>query len=181
MFAGKTTALIKAATDHPTEAIVVKTRVDVRYTNLSELRTHDGRSQGCCMLTDLTEVLSLPEYHAATHIFVDEGQFFPDLVSVVLRMAEGDGKHVTVAALFSDYKRTPFKEVAALAAVSDEVQFLSAKCAVCDKEAKFTWKKAESSHHTPAGSRRLDVGGNEMYEPLCREHYTLKNRKKNLT
>jgi len=56
-------------------------------------------------------------------IGIDEGQFFPDLVELVLLK-----KIVIVAALNADYKMEPFPNVSKLISKADKIKLLKAYC-----------------------------------------------------
>lgn len=53
-------------------------------------------------------------------IGVDEGQFYPDLLEVVQRLADA-GKKVIVSALDGDFRRKPFGDVLQLVPLADSV------------------------------------------------------------
>ena len=164
MFAGKSTALLRAASNvDPEHVVVVKSKRDDRYTTQSEVRTHSGISFKCVIAEELRQILSEPLYAKATHIFVDEGQFFADLSDIAKEMVEIHGKVVTVAALTGDFKMKPFTCVAEVAAAADTVEWLYAKCQHCEDVAAFSRKIDKSTD--------LEVGGASLYEPVCRRHF----------
>ena len=95
---------------------------------------------------------------------IDEAQFLDDgLVDVCNELADR-GVRVIVAGLDMDYKGVPFGPIPALCAVADEVTKVHAICVKCGNLAYV-------SHRLVAGDKRVMLGEQTEYEPLCRECY----------
>jgi len=71
-------------------------------------------------------------------------------------------KIVIVAGLDATFERKPFNQILELLPVAESVVKLSAVCVKCTGNASFTRRKVSS------GQLEL-IGGQEMYEPVCRE------------
>lgn len=164
MFAGKTTHLMNQATmfnDEKvpnTRLIVVNHDRDNRYTKSERLTSHDGRTMVCVKsptLTLLSEELSM-----ATHVIIDEGQFFPDLIPIVKRLVD-IGKIVLIALLMvgemafigSSYQLIPH---------ADDIVMLKARCGECHCDDKASFSKRRNV------TEPFTVGGAETYVSLCR-------------
>lgn len=164
MFAGKTTKLMTTALSHDEDDIlVIKHSSDNRYGTGSLLHTHSSRSIPCILANMLSDVLNHVKYINSTHIFIDEGQFFEDLVQFCNLACDRDGKHIYVAALNGDSNRQPFASVASLMSIVDTNVIMYAKCDHCCEE------KALFSYRTE--TKGSAIGSSNKYIALCRHHY----------
>ena len=108
MFSGKSTRLIEIIRKYTYKAkktIMIKFSGDQRYSDKSEVVTHDlikYDSIDCRNLRDSFEILK--KYDV---IGIDEGQFFPDLVEVCEELALLK-KTIIIAALNGDFRMEPF-------------------------------------------------------------------------
>lgn len=171
MFAGKTTRLMDKACAHPNEEIlVVKHASDTRYGSQSVLYTHSSRTLPCVVANRMKDVMNHPAYVSANHIFIDEGQFFDDLVDFCKAACDMHGKHIHIAALNGDSNRMPFPNVANLIPMVDTTETLYAYCERCGMasniRALFSYRKSTSLDRSS-----LDVGASDKYEALCRYHF----------
>lgn len=173
MFAGKTTRLMDVACTFQAEDIlVVKHASDTRYGTKDELYTHSCKTLPCIVTNRVTDILNHPSYAIVTRIFIDEGQFFDDLVQFCQVACERDGKHIHIAALNGDANRLPFPSIANVIPLVDATETLFAYCQRCHCSAKTT-TKALFSYRKPAtmGDGVSGVGAAEKYEALCRYHF----------
>ena len=176
MFSGKSTRLIGLIRKYSYKAkktIMIKFFADNRYSEKSEVVTHDLQkydSINCKNLKDHFE--ELKNYDV---IGIDEGQFFPDLVEVCQELALLK-KTVIVAALNGDFRMEPFPVVANLIPRADKIKLLNAYCFKCHKDAKFTLRIVQSNE-------TVLIGAGEAYKPACREchiFYSKEREKGNL-
>jgi thymidine kinase len=107
----------------------------------------------------LADICNIDEFDC---IGIDEGQFFPDLVSWCEACANR-GKVVIVAALDGDYQRRPFGPVLHLVPLAEDVCKLTAVCMRCHQPASFSQKLVLS-----AAESVVDIGGAEKYRAVCR-------------
>ena len=162
MFSGKTTrliGLIRKYTYKAKKTIVIKFFADQRYTDKSEVVTHDllkYDSINCKNLRDHFE--KIKNYDV---IGIDEGQFFPDLVEVCEELALMK-KTVIVAALNGDFRMEPFPVVGKLISKADKIKLLKAYCFNCHKDANFSLRIVQSNE-------TVLIGAGEAYKPACRE------------
>jgi len=104
-----------------------------------------------------------------SHISIDEAQFFPDLVEVVLDLIENRGKDVHVVGLISDSDRKPFGDMWKLIPYADDVEQKKAFCVSCKsriRNAPFTKKVGEEKKEG-----QICVGAIDDYVPCCRYHH----------
>jgi thymidine kinase len=80
-------------------------------------------------VTDLSDALE--DVKKAHTIFIDEGQFYPDLVYTVRQFVDVLGKQVYVAGLDGDARRRPFGKILDLIPIADDYVKLKAFCKPC--------------------------------------------------
>ena len=171
MFAGKTKELlfrIRQLERNPANRVVCITHTyDDRYSKNGEIVTHDGKSHAAIPLIKLMPFISDPLYQDATHIMIEEAQFFPDLFEFAVHAADKHEKHIVCAGLDGDFMRKPFGQLIDLVPHSESIVKLRANCSRCSeqKTAIFTARRWGNGGH------QLYVGGKEVYEPMCRKHY----------
>ena len=162
MFSGKSTRLIELMRKYVYKAkktIMVKYYADQRYSEKSEVVTHDlikYDSINCKLLRNSFDTLK--QYDV---IGIDEGQFFADLVEVCEELALM-GKIVLIAALNGDFRMEPFPVIQRIISKSDKIKLLKAYCFNCHKDAKFSLRIVQSNE-------TVLIGAGEAYKPACRE------------
>ena len=162
MFSGKSTRLIELMRKYVYKAkktIMVKYYADQRYSQKSEVVTHDlikYDSINCKILRNSFDTFK--EYDV---IGIDEGQFFADLVEVCEELALM-GKIVLIAALNGDFRMEPFPVIQRIIAKADKIKLLKAYCFNCHKDAKFSLRIVQSNE-------TVLIGAGESYKPACRE------------
>ena len=161
-FSGKSTRLIELMRKYVYKAkktIMVKYYADQRYSQKSEVVTHDlikYDSINCKILRNSFDTFK--EYDV---IGIDEGQFFADLVEVCEELALM-GKIVLIAALNGDFRMEPFPVIQRIIAKADKIKLLKAYCFNCHKDAKFSLRIVQSNE-------TVLIGAGESYKPACRE------------
>jgi len=158
MFSGKTTRLIELSKSF-SAPIFINYLLDKRYHH-SLLSTHDGIMVPCIQSLDLSSILENTK--EADAIFINEGQFFQDLVDCVKTLVEIHNKKVYVCGLDGDFLRNPFGDILSLIPLCDTLEKRSAKC-ICGSPAHFTYRN--SSH------KEVIVIGTTEYNSLCRTCY----------
>jgi thymidine kinase len=162
MFSGKSTRLIEQMRKYVYKAkktIMVKYYADQRYSEKSEVVTHDlikYDSINCKLLRNSFETLK--QYDV---IGIDEGQFFADLVEICEELALM-GKIILIAALNGDFRMEPFPVIQRIIAKADKIKLLKAYCFNCHKDAKFSLRIVQSNE-------TVLIGAGEAYKPACRE------------
>lgn len=94
---------------------------------------------------------------------VDEGQFFPDVISFSESLANL-GKVVIIAALDGTFQRQAFGDISKLVPLSESIIKLNAICMVCHNTAAFT-KRISNEEKVEI------IGGADKYMAVCRECY----------
>jgi len=160
MFSGKTTELIRRIKRYgfaKYNCLLVKYANDVRYDDIC-VATHDRQVAKAVSCTLLEKIENLTADYDV--IGIDEGQFFPDVVTFSENMAN-KGKTVVVAALDGTFQRKGFGSILDLVPLAESVIKLSAVCMNCFGEGSFT-KRFGSETEIEV------IGGAETYMAACR-------------
>ena len=173
MFSGKSSAVL--ATLRRAEAIGIKTlcitsSLDNRYEN-NAIVSHNGDSYPAFARDALVPVLKTGEFLEASHIVVEEAQFFPDLKQFVMCATDIAKKHVVCVGLDGDSSRAPFGQILELVPHADKIHKLDALCLQCKDGTAGIY-----TSRTSAVLEQVNVGGSDQYEPLCRAHYLSEQR-----
>jgi thymidine kinase len=151
--------------------LVLTADIDNRYAT-NAIVNHDMTSipaRAVPVHGGLMEVLSWPAFREATAVVVEEAQFFVDCLIPFVRAAVDGGKHVVVVGLDSDAEQRPFGDVLALMAHADSIEKKTALCLQCgDGTAAIFTRRLRGG-----GGDQVEVGGADLYEPVCRRHFTV--------
>ncbi len=172
MFSGKTSELIRLVEREvyaKRKGGIFKPAFDSRYSS-REVVTHNGlRYDAYSVASDgdgLARIEETTKMTALDVVGIDEIQFFPESI-IALLDGLADSIRVIACGLNMDFKAEPFSTTIALAARADRVQYLSAVCVVCGREASRT-QRLVGGRLAPRNSPVIVVGGKEIYEPRCR-------------
>lgn len=169
MFSGKSTELlrrIRRYTIAKRNCIVLKYHNDTRY-EVEKVSTHDKivwNAVPCAVLEKVKDIAM--KYDV---IGIDEGQFFPDVVSFCEFMANA-GKVVIVAALDGTFQRKPFGSILELIPMAEDVTKLTAVCVMCQGSASFSKRIGDE--------KEIElIGGEDKYIAVCRSCYNIPFKK----
>lgn len=164
MFSGKTEELIrrmKRAKFAKQKVEIFKPSLDTRYSDV-DVVSHDQHSIPSTPI-DLSSTIALLSSDIDV-VGIDEAQFLDDGVVDVCNDLANRGVRVIVAGLDMDFQGRPFGPMPALCAIADEVTKVHAICVKCGALAYI-------SHRLVANDKRVLLGEQMEYEPLCRECY----------
>ena len=168
MYAGKTSHLIAQHKKHQAHAIVINFCDDNRYSE-TMLSTHDKLMIPCIKVRNLADIENSLEIflfkNAIKTIFIDEAQFYSDLVPQVLKFLEVWNKDVFVYGLDSDFRRNKFGSLLDLVPHADHVVKLRANCSKCLS------KNSAMYSHRLTSEKNVVLIGNSNYISLCRKCY----------
>ena len=163
MFSGKTTELFRLTKQNilaGKQVIVIKYAKDNRY-DTATASTHDKYKMEALSALSIAQVYeAIAGYDV---IGIDEGQFFTDIAKYAQILANS-GKMVIISALNGDFCQQPFQTITALFPLAERVDKLSAVCKNCGHAASFTYR-------TNSCKERELIGGEEMYQAVCRHCY----------
>ena len=164
MFSGKTEELIrrmKRAKFAKQKVEIFKPSLDTRYSDV-DVVSHDQHSIPSTPIDSSSTIALLSS--DIDVVGIDEAQFLDDGVVDVCNDLANRGVRVIVAGLDMDFKGIPFGPMPALCAIADEVTKVHAICVKCGALAYI-------SHRLVANDKRVLLGEQMEYEPLCRECY----------
>lgn len=169
MFAGKSCELIRRIRLLKVlkkNYIVIKPVIDDRY-DVEMIVSHNYDKEHCISLNKLNNILNLPNIKDEIHtIFIDEGQFFPDLKETVIYLVEVLQINVVVSGLDGDSKRNKFGSVLDLIPYSNTCSKINAACILCldGTPAPFSFRNANNND-------QILIGSTDKYMSLCRSHF----------
>lgn len=164
MFSGKTEELIRRlrrAKFAKQRVEIFKPALDTRYSEI-EVVSHDRNSIMSTPVDSSSSILLLSS--DIDVVGIDEAQFFDDGLVQACNELANKGIRVIVAGLDMDFKGVPFGPIPALCAIADEVTKVHAICVRCGALAYV-------SHRLVNNEKRVMLGEQAEYEPLCRECY----------
>ena len=164
MFSGKTEELIrrmKRAKFAKQKVEIFKPSLDTRYSDV-DVVSHDQHSIPSTPIDSSSTIALLSS--DIDVVGIDEAQFLDDGVVDVCNDLANRGVRVIVAGLDMDFQGKPFGPMPALCAIADEVTKVQAICVKCGALAYI-------SHRLVANDKRVLLGEQMEYEPLCRECY----------
>ena len=164
MFSGKTEELIrrmKRAKFAKQKVEIFKPSLDTRYSDV-DVVSHDQHSIPSTPIDSSSTIAVLSS--DIDVVGIDEAQFLDDGVVDVCNDLANRGVRVIVAGLDMDFQGKPFGPMPALCAIADEVTKVHAICVKCGALAYI-------SHRLVANDKRVLLGEQMEYEPLCRECY----------
>ena len=164
MFSGKTEELIrrmKRAKFTKQKVEIFKPSLDTRYSDV-DVVSHDQHSIPSTPIDSSSTIALLSS--DIDVVGIDEAQFLDDGVVDVCNDLANRGVRVIVAGLDMDFQGKPFGPMPALCAIADEVTKVHAICVKCGALAYI-------SHRLVANDKRVLLGEQMEYEPLCRECY----------
>lgn len=117
---------------------------------------HDGKKNKCISLSRLEDIVSIKH----STIYINEAQFFPDLLEFVKRW---ESKDIYIFGLDGDFQRNPMGQILQVIPLCDTVKKLRGKCCQCERGSVFSKRITEDLN-----PYLLDE---TAYIPLCRTCY----------
>ena len=152
MYSGKTSKLVSSFISNKTDKkIIIDYDID---NNTEHIITHDGYKLPCIKLKTLIDYNPIKEY-----IYINEAQFFPDLVPFVLRELSL-GKIIDIYGLDGDYKQQQIGYILELIPYCDSVNKLNGTCNMCDRPSIYTKRITNETKQI--------VFNETSYKPVCR-------------
>ena len=171
MFAQKTTELLRRVRRYKSigyKVLVINFIGDTRYGEEC-IASHDKEVEKAACVAKLAAVDALVRSGEYNVIAIDEGQFFTDLHEYVTAWADQLPVHIVISGLDGTSERTPFGDMLRLIPHAEEVERLSAFCAVCRDGTIATFSKYFGEQ--PKDENGVAIGGAEAYRPVCRKHF----------
>jgi thymidine kinase len=177
MFSSKTTKLLMQADKRHYQKqniIAFKSKMDDRYSDKGEIVTHNFNKLEAHLVNTGKEIIEIMQKH-------DMGADFYDCIIIdELFLIEGSAKEcidlfkmgydIVIASIDLNFLGEPFKEIQKIMPYCTEIVKCKAVCTVCQKDARYTFKKQQYSLSN--ANKKIQVGGSELYEPRCQEHHS---------
>ena len=151
MYSGKTTQLLRLYAEKGGQILDYAEQ----YSEEGNIVNHDGASAPCIHLSKLSSYTGNSDT-----IYINEAQFFPDLLEFVNKHEE---KNLYLFGLNGDFQRRTMGLLLYVIPLCDTIEKLSGKCNQCNKASLF------SKRITPDQQQYLL--DETAYIPLCRECY----------
>lgn len=171
MFSGKSTKLIELIRKYKVikyKVLTIKNSLDNRYSNVSQIISHNKDTEPCISLKFLNEIITNTVfksiYDESQVIFIEEAQFFTDLNDFVTKALK-DKKTIFVVGLNGDSNQNNFGDIHKLLPKCNDIELLKACCKICMNETH-----AEFSKRIVKNNDQVHVGSGDEYIPVCRFH-----------
>lgn len=167
MWSGKSSELMRRLRRYKIfrKVIAVNTKKDMRYGDQGII-THDTQTMHSIRVNSLEELIENQEYRDADVIGIDEGNFFPEIATFIVKQLETTNKTFIIAGLDSDKDKKFFGTLHELIPHAEKKDFMRALCKRCGDgtEASFSIDLVVFEGQEKAG-------GSEIYQAVCRHHY----------
>ena len=178
MFSGKTTQLIniykyKCLEYNNEKCLALNYALDNRYGN-NKIVTHNKESIPCYNIYSINDFIENSEtniiFLKAKYIFINEAQFFENLIHDVLNIKHIYKKHIILCGLDLDFECKKFGQLSDLSMYANKVTYLHGTCNTngCIYPSIY-------SHRITKNKEQLLIGTNE-YIPLCKFCYDEVNK-----
>ena len=167
MFSGKSEELIRRlrrAEIAGQRALIVKPGLDDRY-DIGHVVSHAGARMRAVAVDDPADIPRLVEGYDV--VGVDEVQFFPPEIVLVLDGLVESGLRIVASGLDQDFRGRPFGAMPTLLCVAEFVDKLEAVCHRCGGPATMTQRLVDGEP-APFGGETIQVGSLDSYEARCR-------------
>jgi len=172
MFSGKSEELIRRlrrAEIAGQRALIVKPKIDNRY-DIAHVVSHAGAKMRAVAVESPADIPGLVEDYDV--IGVDEVQFFPPEIVLILDGLVEKGMRVVASGLDQDFRGFPFGVMPELLCRAELVDKLQAVCHRCGGPATMTQRLVDGEA-APADGATIVVGALEQYEARCRSCHEL--------
>ena len=182
MFSSKTTKLLMQADKRfyqKQKVIAFKSKMDDRYSQVGEIVTHNFNKIPAHLVDTGDEMLSkiaeqTEKGNEIDCVIIDE-LFLIDGGAAACLALYKKGYDVVVASIDLSFTGEPFYEIKELMPYCTRIVKCKSVCSVCQKDARYTYKKVCVKHvdvfDSDPSVEQIQVGGAELYEPRCQEHH----------
>ena len=177
MFSSKTTKLLMQADKRfyqKQKVIAFKSKMDDRYSQVGEIVTHNFNKIPAHLVSTGEEIIKkVSEQEEVDCVLIDELFLIESGAEACVTLYKKG--YDVVASIDLSFTGEPFQEVKELMPFCTRIVKCKSVCSVCQKDARYTYKKTNVKHVDPFDSdpsiEQIQVGGAELYEPRCQEHH----------
>ena len=153
--------------------------MDDRYSAVGEIVTHNFNKIPAHLVNTGNEMLTkIAEQDAAGKevdcVIIDELFLIDGGANACLTLYK-KGYDVVVASIDLSFTGEPFHEIKELMPYCTRIVKCKSVCSVCQKDARYTYKKVSVKHvdtfNSDSSVEQIQVGGAELYEPICQENH----------
>lgn len=170
MFGGKTTSLLSAIERDVIRGLNVlsfKPKVDKRY-NEKKITTHLGATVDAEIVETGIDILRAVQEsdEKVDSVAIDELFMIPMAGATAVKLfRQGINVYTSSLQLSSNPEPYAFEEMATILPWATTIDICPAVCVICGDDAYYTYKKGGDLNAS------VEVGGAELYEPRCFEHF----------
>ena len=176
MNAGKSTSLLQSSYNYQERGMktqIYTAAIDDRF-GIGKVASRLGISADATLFTPETDlykhILQAQQDSPVNCILIDEAQFLTKVqVKQLTDIVDGLNIPVLAYGLRTDFQGEPFSGSLYLMAWADKLVELKTICH-CGRKANFVMRLDEHGKALKQGEQ-VEVGGNERYESVCREHF----------
>lgn len=143
----------------------VNTVDDIRFSS-DGIVTHNGHKKDAVRVKRLKELRTLELYQKAEVVAIDEGNFYNDLYEFISEEILNTTKTFIVSGLNGDKEQKPFGQFNDLFPMADDIRFMRGICSLCKDGSPASFSKQKFD----TGKQKF-VGGDEVYQTVCRKHF----------
>ncbi|MFC4696744.1 thymidine kinase [Enterococcus aquimarinus] len=182
MNSGKSIEILKVAHNYEEQnkpVVLMTSGIDTR-SGLGQVKSRIGISKEALPIFEETDIFSVVQTLGYTPycVLIDEAQFLSarhvlDLTKIV------DELKIPVMAfgLKNDFRNELFEGSKSLLLYADKIEEMKTICWFCHKKAIMNLRYV---NHVPVyEGEQVQIGGNETYYPVCRQHYVNPKMKSN--
>jgi thymidine kinase len=181
MFSSKTTKLLMEADkrQYQKQKIVsFKSRMDDRYSVFGEIVTHNFNKLPAHLVSTgdeiINKIVELEDLSDIDTVIIDELFLIAGGADACVKLFK-KGYNVIIASIDLSFTGEPFEEVKNVMPYCTKIEKCTAVCSVCQKDARYTYKKNSVKHVESFESddtlEQIQVGGSELYEARCQLHH----------
>lgn len=182
MNSGKSIEILKVAHNYEEQnkpVVLMTSGIDTR-SGVGQVKSRIGISKEALPIFEETDIFSVVQTLGYTPycVLIDEAQFLSarhvlDLTKIV------DELKIPVMAfgLKNDFRNELFEGSKSLLLYADKIEEMKTICWFCHKKAIMNLRYV---NHVPVyEGKQVQIGGNETYYPVCRQHYVNPKMKSN--
>lgn len=182
MNSGKSIEILKVAHNYEEQnkpVVLMTSGIDTR-SGLGQVKSRIGISKEALPIFEETDIFSVVQTlgYKPYCVLIDEAQFLSarhvlDLTKIV------DELNIPVMAfgLKNDFRNELFEGSKSLLLYADKIEEMKTICWFCHKKAIMNLRYV---NHVPVyEGEQVQIGGNETYYPVCRQHYVNPKMKSN--
>ncbi|MEK7092401.1 MAG: thymidine kinase [Patescibacteria group bacterium] len=178
MFSGKSSWLIQEMEDlrkNNVPHLAIRFGNDNRYSTDS-IASHDGTTflaHSAKTIADIEKLLK--KFPDAMALGIDEINFFPTELGILLKKLKEKGTQIYVAGLDTDFLAIPWESVTQILKHADIINRLTAICSTCKKKIATRTQRLINGKPASRNSPRILIGASESYTARCEDHHEITN------